>query len=74
MTITFLNENHEIKFHKIKYEERIGQSKLNFMIFCFYILYFLLFYYKPFKIITPLILTSFLAFILFFTKDIISEI
>ena len=28
MTITFLNENYEIKFHKIKYEERLGQSKL----------------------------------------------
>ena len=26
MTITFLNENYEIKFHKIKYEERTGQS------------------------------------------------
>ena len=28
MTITFLNENYEIKFHKIKYDERTGQSKL----------------------------------------------
>ena len=28
MTITFLNENYELKFHKIKYEQRSGQSKL----------------------------------------------
>ncbi len=74
MTITFLNENYEIKFHKIKYEERIGQSKLKFYDFFkfLYTIFSLLFYYKPFKIITPLILPSFLAFILFFTKDIIS--
>ena len=30
MTITFLNENYELKFIKIKYEERLGQSKLGF--------------------------------------------
>ena len=33
MTITFLNENYEIKFHKIKYEERSGKSKLGVMDF-----------------------------------------
>ncbi len=74
MTITFLNENHEIKFHKIKYEERTGQSKIKFTDFFkfLYTIFSLLFYYRPFKIITPLILPSFLAFILFLIKDVIS--
>ena len=67
MTITFLNENYEIKFHKIRYDERTGQSKLKFKDFLnFYIQYFsLLFYYKPFKILIPLILPLFFAFIIF---------
>jgi glycosyltransferase involved in cell wall biosynthesis len=72
MTITFLNENYEIKFHKIKYDERIGQSKLKFIDFFrfLYTIFSLLFYYKPFKILIPLILPIFLAFIIFLIKDI----
>ena len=72
MTITFLNENYEIKFHKIKYEERTGQSKLKFIDFFrfLYTIFSLLFYYKPFKILIPLILPIFLAFIIFLIKDI----
>ena len=74
MTITFLNENYEIKFHKIRYEERTGHSKLKFTDFFkfLYTIFSLLFYYKPFKIITPLIIPLFCAFILFFIKDIFS--
>ncbi|MDC3356062.1 glycosyltransferase family 2 protein [Candidatus Pelagibacter ubique] len=72
MTITFLNENYEIKFHKIKYDERIGQSKLKFIDFFrfLYTIFSLLFYYKPFKILIPLILPIFLALIIFLIKDI----
>ena len=72
MTITFLNENYEIKFHKIKYDERIGQSKLKFIDFFrfLYTIFSLLFYYKPFKILIPLILPVFLALIIFLIKDI----
>ena len=41
MTITFLNENYEIKFHKIKYEERLGYQNLDLVIFSgLFILYF----------------------------------
>ena len=74
MTITFLNENYEIKFHKIKYEERTGQSKLKFKDFFkfLYTIFSLLFYYKPFKILIPLILPIFLAFIIFLIQDIYS--
>ena len=72
MTITFLNENYEIKFHKIKYDERIGLSKLKFIDFFrfLYTIFSLLFYYKPFKILIPLILPIFLALIIFLIKDI----
>ena len=75
MTITFLNENYEIKFHKIKYEERSGQSKLGFKDFFkfLYTIFSLLFYYKPFKIIIPLFLPLFFAFIFFLIKDIYSN-
>tara|TARA_B110000003_G_scaffold263270_1_gene286747 strand:+ start:12536 stop:13426 length:891 start_codon:yes stop_codon:yes gene_type:complete len=75
MTITFLNENYEIKFQKIKYEERTGQSKLKFLDFFkfLYTVFSLLFYYKPFKIFIPLILPIFCAFIYFLTQDIISN-
>ena len=74
MTITFLNENYEIKFHKIKYEERNGQSKLKFTDFFkfLYTIFSLLFYYKPSKIIMPLIVPLFCAFILFLIQDIFS--
>ena len=74
MTITFLNENYEIKFYKIKYEERTGQSKLKFTDFFkfLYTIFSLLFYYKPSKIIVPLIIPLFCAFILFLVQDIIS--
>ncbi len=74
MTITFLNENYEIKFHKIKYEERTGESKLKFLDFFkfLYTIFSLLFYYKPFKILIPLILPLFCAFIFFLIKDIYS--
>ena len=74
MTITFLNENYEIKFHKIRYEKRTGQSKLKFKDFFkfLYTIFSLLFYYKPFKILIPLILPVFFAFIFFLIKDIYS--
>lgn len=75
MTITFLNENYDIKFHKIKYEKRIGQSKLGYINFFkfLYTIFTLLFYYKPFKIILPIFIPSFLAFIFFLIKDIYSN-
>ena len=74
MTITFLNENYEIKFQNIRYEERTGNSKLKFTDFFrfLYTIFSLMFYYKPYKIITPLIIPLFCAFILFFTQDIMS--
>ena len=74
MTITFLNENYEIKFVKIRYEERTGQSKLKFKDFFkfLYTIFSLLFYYKPFKIIIPLILPLSIAFIIFLIRDIYS--
>jgi glycosyltransferase involved in cell wall biosynthesis len=74
MTITFLNENYEIKFHKIKYDERTGQSKLkpkDFFKFL-YTIFSLLFYYKPFKVLIPIILPIFLALIIFLIRDIYS--
>jgi glycosyltransferase involved in cell wall biosynthesis len=74
MTITFLNENYEIKFHKIKYEERSGKSKLGIKDFFkfLYTIFSLLFYYKPFKVIIPLILPLFIAFVFFLINDIYS--
>lgn len=75
MTITFLNENYELKFHKIKYGERIGVSKLGFKDFFrfIYTIFSLLFYYKPFKIILPLFIPFFLTFIFFLINDIYSK-
>ena len=75
MTITFLNENYEIKFLKIKYEERTGQSKLKFTDFFkfLYTIFSLLFYYKPYKVIIPLIIPLFCAFVFFLTQDIFSK-
>lgn len=72
MTISFLNENYETKFHKIKYEERTGNSKLGYKDFFkfLYTIFSLLFYYRPFKIILPLILPMFFAFIFFLIQDI----
>ena len=72
MTITFLNENYDIKFHNIRYGERTGQSKLKFYDFFkfLYTIFSLLFYYKPFKILVPLILPLFLAFVFFLIRDI----
>lgn len=74
MTISFLNENYEIKFHKIKYVQRSGQSKLGYINFFrfLYTVFSLLFYYKPFKIILPIFLPLFIVFIFFFIKDIYS--
>ena len=74
MTITFLNENYEIKFHKIKYDERTGQSKLKSKDFFkfLYTIFSLLFYYKPFKVLTPIVLPIFLSFIIFLIRDIYS--
>ena len=74
MTITFLNENYEIKFHKIKYDERTGQSKLKSKDFFkfLYTIFSLLFYYKPFKVLRPIILPIFLALIIFLIRDIYS--
>ena len=75
MTITFLNENYETKFHKIRYEERMGKSKLGYKDFFkfLYTIFSLLFYYKPFKIILPIFVPLFLAFIFFLMKDIYSN-
>ena len=75
MTISFLSENYDIKFHKIKYDERTGKSKLKAKDFFrfLYTIFSLLFYYKPFKIIFPLILPLFLLFIYFLIKDINSN-
>ena len=75
MTITFLNENYEIKFHNIKYEERNGRSKLKFIDFFkfLYTIFSLLFYYKPFKILIPVILPVLFAFIYFLIQDINSN-
>ena len=75
MTISFLSENYDIKFHKIKYDERTGKSKLKTKDFFrfLYTIFSLLFYYKPFKIIFPLILPLFLLFIYFLIKDINSN-
>ncbi len=72
MTITFLNENYDIKFHKINYGERLGESKLGFKDFFrfIYTIFSLLFYYKPLKIILPLFVPSFLVFSLFLIQDI----
>lgn len=75
MTITFLNENYEIKFNRIRYDERTGQSKLKFLDFFkfLYTIFSLLFYYKPFKILIPLILPLFCAFIFFLIQDVSSN-
>ena len=75
MTITFLNENYDIKFKKIKYEKRIGKSKLGFKDFFkfLYTIFSLLFYYKPFKILIPLFLPLFISFIFFLVQDIRSN-
>ncbi len=75
MTISFLNENYDIKFHKIKYDERTGESKLKTKDFFrfLYTIFSLLFYYKPFKILVPLILPLFLLLIYFLINDINSK-
>jgi polyisoprenyl-phosphate glycosyltransferase len=75
MTITFLNENYEIKFLKIKYDERTGQSKLKYTDFFkfLYTIFSLLFYYKPFKIIMPFVIPIFGLFIIFLTQDIFEK-
>ena len=75
MTITFLNENYEIKFLKIKYDERTGQSKLKYTDFFkfLYTIFSLLFYYKPFKIIMPFVIPIFSLFIIFLTQDIFEK-
>ena len=75
MTITFLNENYEIKFLNIKYDERTGQSKLGYKDFFkfLYTIFSLLFYYKPLKVMVPLILPLFFAFIYFLIQDIYSQ-
>lgn len=75
MTITYLSENYEIKFKKIRYEERSGKSKLGYKDFFkfLYTIFSLLFYYKPSKIIVPLILPMLLAFIFFLIQDIVSK-
>ena len=72
MTIAFLNENYDIKFHKIKYKERTGNSKLGIKDFFkfLYTIFSLLFYYKPFKVLIPLIIPFFLTFIFFLIQDI----
>ena len=71
MTITFLNEKYDILFQKIKYDARSGESKLKYKDFFrfLYTIFSLLFYYKPFKVIIPLIAPLFLLFIYFLIKD-----
>ena len=75
MTIAFLNENYEMKFNKINYEKRLGQSKLGFTDFFrfIYTIFSLLFYYRPFKIILPIFIPLFLTFIFFLVKDVYSK-
>ena len=75
MTITFVNENYDIKFHEIKYEKRSGISKLGFKDFFkfIYTIFSLLFYYRPFKIILPIFIPLFITFILFLINDINSK-
>ena len=75
MTITFVNENYDIKFHEIKYDKRFGISKLGFKDFFkfIYTIFSLLFYYRPFKIILPLFIPLFITFILFLINDINSK-
>ena len=75
MTISFLNENYDVKFHRIKYEKRLGQSKLGYINFFkfLYTIFSILFYYKPFKIILPIFIPLLIVFIYFLTKDIISN-
>ena len=75
MTITFMNENYDIKFHEIKYDKRLGVSKLGFKDFFkfIYTIFSLLFYYRPFKIILPLFIPLFITFILFLINDISSK-
>ena len=75
MTITFLNENYDMKFTNIKYDERTGVSKLKFNDFFrfLYTIFSLLFYYKPFKIIIPLMLPFLSAFLIFLIQDINSN-
>lgn len=72
MTITFLSENYDIKFKDIKYDTRTGNSKLKFKDFFrfVYTIFSLLFYYRSFKIIIPLLVPCLAAFLIFLTKDI----
>ena len=58
MTIAFLSQKHDIKFIDINYEDRGGESKLktkDFFSFV-YTVFSLLFFFKPFKVLLPLIL------------------
>ena len=75
MTITFVNENYDIKFHEIEYDKRSGVSKLGFKDFFkfIYTIFSLLFYYRPFKIILPIFIPLFIMFILFLINDINSK-
>jgi len=75
MTITFLNENYDMKFTNIKYDERTGNSKLKYNDFFrfIYTIFSLLFYYRPFRIIIPLILPFLAAFLIFLIQDINSN-
>ena len=71
MTITFLNEKYDIGFCKISYDKRSGESKLKFPDFFkfLYTIFSLLFYYKPFKTLMPLILPLFALFIYSLIND-----
>ena len=62
-------------YTNIKYDERTGVSKLKFNDFFrfLYTIFSLLFYYKPFKIIIPLMLPFLSAFLIFLIQDIYSN-
>lgn len=71
MTIAFLSQQHDIKFIDINYEDRGGESKLktkDFFSFV-YTVFSLLFFFKPFKVLLPLILPGYLLFIYFLIID-----
>lgn len=75
MTIAFLNEKYDVKFHKIQYDQRSGNSKLGFKDFFrfLYTIFSLLFYYKPFKIIIPIVIPLFFTLIVFLIQDIMDN-
>jgi glycosyltransferase involved in cell wall biosynthesis len=71
MTISFLSQKHDIKFIDIDYKDRGGDSKLktkDFFSFM-YTIFSLLFFFKPFKILLPLIIPGYFLFVYFLIID-----